>query len=242
MSEKIISVTLTAPFGFLKKTDINEDIFLTHNLLHKPAVLGILGAISGLGGFSQSYFTDPKKLPEYYKELSDIPIGIKPITGYNSAVFKKSYLKYNNSTGSASEEPGGNLIVKEQFLVKPKFRVYLKLDESIQIHKTIIDRLNKSEAVFIPYLGKNEYHLWWEDFSSEEFENFIPQFSESYQIDTIFIKKGDEKITSGAALFALLSENSVFTFERLPTGYDTERRVYKFDDFVYTNSKICRLV
>ena len=45
---KLISFDLCADMGFLKKPDINEKIYLTYNMLHKPALLGILGAIIGL--------------------------------------------------------------------------------------------------------------------------------------------------------------------------------------------------
>lgn len=52
---KVISFDLFADFGFFKKPFSNEklDLYLTFNMLHKPALLGILGAILGLSGYKK---------------------------------------------------------------------------------------------------------------------------------------------------------------------------------------------
>lgn len=60
----LISIDLKSGFGFFKKPDINDSIYLTYNMIHKPALLGLLGAVLGLGGH-KSY----GKLPQYYEEL-----------------------------------------------------------------------------------------------------------------------------------------------------------------------------
>ena len=62
--DKLISFDLRGDFGMLKKPDTNEPVYLTFNMLHKPALLGILGAILGLKGFRKQ-----KELPEYYEIL-----------------------------------------------------------------------------------------------------------------------------------------------------------------------------
>ena len=48
---KLISVDFYADFGFLKKPDTNNPMYFSFNMLHKPALLGILGAIIGERGF-----------------------------------------------------------------------------------------------------------------------------------------------------------------------------------------------
>lgn len=239
MSETVISVRIRSPLGFLKKTDMNEGLYLTYNSLHKPALLGILGAIAGLGGFYQSYIEDPKQLPEYYQKLNCIGMGIRPVTGGSSAVFKKSYLQYNNSTGFASHEEGGNLIVKEQILIDPAYIVYLKLDRSINEQNLVYESLKNNEAVYIPYLGKNEFQIWWDDFHEYEFSEFHPSEGDQYQIETSFIKQEGVRIDGVKSddFFSFLQTNPVFNFERLPSGYDEQRRVYAFSDFVITNVK-----
>ena len=239
MKETVISVRIRSLLGFLKKTDMNEDLYLTYNSLHKPALLGILGAISGLGGFYQSYIEDPKKLPEYYLKLNSIGAGIKPVTGGSSGVFKKSYLRYNNSTGFASHEEGGNLIVQEQILINPSFDVYLKLDFDIEEQKVIYENLKNRDAVYIPYLGKNEFQVWWDDFREYEFSEFHPVEGERYQIETAFLKQEGERVEGVKSIdfFSFIQSNPVFNFERLPSGYDDQRLVYAFSDFVLTNVK-----
>ncbi len=238
MKQTVISVMIRAPLGFLKKTDMNEYLYLTYNSLHKPALLGILGAIAGLGGFYQSYIEDPKQLPEYYRSLSGIGVGIKPVSGTESVVFKKSYLRYNNSTGFASYEEGGNLIVQEQILIDPAYKVYLKLDLEDETQKFLFQNLKESKAVYIPYLGKNEFNIWWEDFIEYSWSEFIPESGDIYQIDTLFKKMEDTKIEKKSGFkLGQFNPNTIFNFERLPSGYDTQRRVYTFDDYVLTNVK-----
>jgi CRISPR-associated protein Cas5h len=192
-----------------------------------------------LGGFYQSYIENPQKLPEYYQKLNGIGVAIKPITGGASGVFKKSYLKYNNSTGFASHEEGGNLIVQEQILINPAFDVYLKLDLDIEEQEVIYKNLKNSDAVYIPYLGKNECQIWWDDFCEYKFSEFHPVENEQYQIGTSFIKQEGMRVEGVKSLdfFSFIQSDPVFNFERLPSGYDEQRRVYAFSDFVLTNVK-----
>ena len=114
MNERLISFDLKSDFGFFKKPDVN-DTYLTYNMLHKPALLGILGAIIGLKGFEQN-----KRLPDYYTLLRHLKIGIKPL-GTDNGNFLKCFIGYNNATGMASKEEGGILQVKEQTLIQPYF-------------------------------------------------------------------------------------------------------------------------
>ena len=58
--KQLISFDIKADFGFLKKPDTNAPVYLTYNMIHKPCVLGFLGAIMGYGGFKGD-----KKKPEY---------------------------------------------------------------------------------------------------------------------------------------------------------------------------------
>ena len=50
-NQRLISFDIQADFGFFKKPDYNDGVLLTYNMLHKPALLGILGAIIGKGIF-----------------------------------------------------------------------------------------------------------------------------------------------------------------------------------------------
>src|SRR5690606_7709633 len=108
--------------------------YLTFNMLHKPALLGILGAIAGFSGFRKH-----GEQPEYLAKLKDIKVGIAPLeasdrTFHEEGNFSKTIIKYNNSTGMASDEEGGNLIISEQTLVAPAYRCYILLDQSNSDH------------------------------------------------------------------------------------------------------------
>lgn len=48
-NQRLISFDIQADFGFFKKPDYNDGVLLTYNMLHKPALLGILGLLSVCG-------------------------------------------------------------------------------------------------------------------------------------------------------------------------------------------------
>ena len=150
---KLISIDLFADFGMLKKPDTNEPVYLTFNMLHKPALLGILGAITGLKGFEKK-----GELPEYYLKFKDLKIGIQPLNHENGN-YQKTIIAYNNTTGMASKETGGNLIVTEQTLIAPAFRCYFLLNEENELHNQLKSNLSTYQAEYIPYLGKNEFSV-----------------------------------------------------------------------------------
>lgn len=230
---KLISIDLKADFGFFKKPDINDSIYLTYNMIHKSVLLGLLGAILGLEGH-KSYGV----LPEYYKKLQSLKIGIEPIgNGQTNGNFEKTTVKYNNATGHAS---AGTLNILEQILIKPAYRIYLELDENEELFR----KLKNYEAVFIPYLGKNDFPCWWENFK-ENYGNVTNIKSDTFKIKTIFCKPKDttlselrEQIAFGFIAGMREKAEAVFSqFERLPTGFNEELKQYSEpEEFVYTKN------
>ena len=95
---KIISFNIQSDFGMFKKPDVNN-VYFTFNIVPKPTLLGILGAIIGLKGYSQMKKDD--EFPEFYKKLQDLYIGIIPYG--NKGVFQKRLIKYNNTVGYANK-------------------------------------------------------------------------------------------------------------------------------------------
>ncbi|MFQ5640706.1 MAG: type I-B CRISPR-associated protein Cas5 [bacterium] len=229
---RLISIDLKASFGFLKKPDINEGIYLTYNLLHKPGLLGILGAVAGLEGYKSK-----DELPEYYQKLKNLRIGIRPLNA-ERGIFSKTVVKYNNSVGYASREPGCILNISEQMLIHPSFRCYLMLEDGNASHVIVGDRLAKCEAEYIPYLGKNEHALSWENFREYEFQPF--QFDRDFKIASIFMK-GKEiikriMIKTPPALFSVSDYQPAFAcFEELPVGFDEQLFQYHKELFVYSS-------
>lgn len=244
--KQIISFDIKADFGFLKKPDTNAPIYITYNMIHKPCVLGILGAIMGYSGFKNN-----KYLPEYYVELvkkQDLKIGIKPL-GNGNGNFSKTTIKYNNSVGYANHSVlkntagkdinikyGATINVVEQILIKPSYRIYLLTD-----NEEIIKRIQNCEAEFLPYLGKNDFSLWWENVHVYDYEKFEPKGS--FQVSSIFIKKsilkdGVERNDEMDFLEMDFTGNELMYFERLPTGYDDELYQYEYQSFVFTTFKL----
>lgn len=240
--KKIISFDLFAEKGFFKKPDINEKICLTYNMLHKPALLGILGAILGLKGFQKN-----GELPEYYQKLKHIPVGIEPISGnhYNGN-FTKTIITYNNSTGLASKEAGGNLVVSEQTLINPAFRIYLLLNLEVELEFELLDKIKNQKAEFLPYLGKNDYSAWWSKESFKEYEVKPFGANQSVKILNIFLKQQStiemESVEENKDYFLMDFESKeigTFSyFEKLPIDYDEKLFQYNLGDFAFTDIKL----
>jgi CRISPR-associated protein Cas5h len=236
--KKLVSVNIKSDFGFLKKPDTNDPIYLTFNMLHKPALLGILGAIIGEKGFQKH-----GEMPEYYKNLKSVPVSIAPLEGegksyHENGNFAKTIIKYNNTTGLASEEEGGNLMVTEQTLVAPAFKCWVMLDMGKELETKIYNYLKNSKAEYLPYMGKNEFSLWWDNFIEYDFGTFSSD--ETFKINSLFIK--EEAVRKGKINIhfcpGVLSSNesNFMYFERLPIGYvEAPLFQYNYRDFAFTN-------
>lgn len=249
---KLISVDFHADFGCLKKADTNDPVYLTYNILHRPALLGILGAIAGLGGFesppskkkrSQKSRSDKEGVPtshrigEYYEKLGNLQIGIRPLK-HQDGNFPKLVIEYVNGVGYANKD-GGTLIVKEQTLLAPSYRCYILFDEDNEAYQTLYENLHKKDAVYLPYLGKNEYSIWWDNWQEYDFEPFTPTEESSFVIHSIFTK--NEPVKEGKhrrRAFNPVSVGNFTYFERLPVRYDHQLVQYELDDFAYTDTPL----
>ena len=234
-NQKLISFDLQADFAFFKKPDTNVGIVLSYNMLHKPALLGILGAIIGLDGYKTK-----GEIPEYYTKLKNIPIGIAPLDGFHEkGNFQKTSVKYTNTVGYANED--GNLLIEEIMLVKPAFRCYLLLDIITEREQKLYDYLKKGQAEYIPYLGKNEFQAWINDnsFIEYDFEGFLP--TSDFLISSLFIKSGILKDQQVEVKITFrnkdIAHRPTFTyFERLPLEFEDGKIFqYKLADFALTD-------
>lgn len=232
-NQKLISFDLKAEFGFFKKPDINDGLYLTYNMLHRPALLGILGAIAGLEGYQENGV-----LPKYYKKLKDLKVGIEPLDS-DKGNYTKDIVRYNNSTGFASDESGGNLIVTEQILIKPAYRCYLLLDIDEEIENKLYVNLKSYQAEFLPYMGKNDFSAWWENFTEYSFSAF--DYSSNYIIASIFSKtEAASKFVVKSMSMFLPSEPTWLYFEKIPVCFDEQLFQYSYADFVYSNAKFSK--
>lgn len=145
---RVLKFDLKGKTAFFKSPEVNLCYF-TYGNIHKPVLLGIFGAIMGYKGYNNGYDV----YPEYYERLQHLKVSIIP--GEERGVFDKKFQNFNNSVGYASQEQGGNLIVREQWLENPKWTIYVSLnsDESLKL----ADMIKNRECVYMPYLGKNDH-------------------------------------------------------------------------------------
>lgn len=250
--QRLISVDWRATFGFLKKPDVNEGIYLTYNLLHKPALLGILGAVAGLGGYGRPDYMRPERILEYRRKLAGVRVAIAPIEasalplaklaasqhGSDRGNFRKAVIKYTNTVGYAND--GATLIVAEQTLLGPAYRTWLLLDDADDTQADLLRRLQTQQAEFVPYLGKNEFPLWWENVREWDWEPATP--TSFFRVSSIFQKPSAEQVArkteggrrAGGKLGTFLY------FERLPLGFQKmgKEEQYQLAEFMLTDFEL----
>jgi CRISPR-associated protein Cas5h len=228
----LISFDLKADFAFFRKPDTNATINLSYNIIHRPAVLGILGAIVGLEGYKEK-----GKMPQYYEVLKDVRIGIEPLN-HDKGNYAKTNIKYSNTVGYANK--GTNFLTEELTLVNPEYRIYLLLDEADEYQKQLADNLKRSYAEYIPYLGKNEFTAWWSSDSYKEYRFSDKEMpTGSVKVRTIFQKRTVLKNNVEAPFPDLLNfdntESPFIYFERLPRDFDLSLMQYDLGEFAFSN-------
>ena len=229
-----ISFDLRGDFGYFKKGDANDIVQPTYNIIHKPALLGLLGAILGLKGYSDEYY----EFPEYYETLKSIRVGIKPLyPEYSDCYFPKTIVWFNNSSGLASNE--GTLQIKEQILIDPGYTVFLELESSNEIHIKLKKLIFNYQAVYNIYLGKNEFltsieNVYEYEQRSEQTFNSNVKISTIFKADHIKIKNLSESV----GLFSNDIKRKFINFENLPISFDEKTFQHKLAKFAYTNYEV----
>lgn len=215
-----LKFTLSGESAFFKKPDVNVKTYFTYNNIHKIALLGLLGAVTGLGGYEKG-----GKIPEFYAELHDLEVSVVPnsFRGY----FSKKIQYFNNSTGYASEEEGGNLQVMEQWLEHPCWTIYIKNngDVGAELWNRLCTYMLEGKCVYIPYLGKNDHPAVISDVEMVSIE----KAEDSNHIDSLFPGELDIIGRTERRL-----KPFVFT-EYAPYAMEEERNFYLFKRFIYTN-------
>lgn len=227
---RLISFDLQADFGFFRKPDVNEGLQLSYNMLHKPALLGILGAIAGLRGYGQK-----GQWPEYYIRLKDVPVGIEPLK-HERGNFTKTAITYTNTVGYANAD--GTLIVQESTLRSPAYRVYVLLDEDDLVQARLLTRIRDQEAEFVPYLGKNEFTAWWENVTECTWKKFSA--GTEFTVSSLFIRDypvGSQRLKPrfSPAARSVVNQGKFAYFERLPVGFDQQLAQYELAEFAFTD-------
>lgn len=192
-----ISFILSGKTACFRKPDVNQHTHFTYSNIHKPALLGLLGAIIGLGGYTKLFDKNSgfKKgklgyddgFPEFYEKLKHLKVSITPLS--KNGYFSKKTQTFNNSVGYASFEQGGNLIVREQWLENPKWQIMILKDESKEYEK-IKKYLEDKKCIFVPYLGKNEHPAKISNVKMVQCDSKL-YLQDGLYVDSLFIKNGE---------------------------------------------------
>jgi len=235
---KALSFEISGKTAIFKKPDVNSYAYFTYNNIHKPALLGILGAIIGLDGYTKLYDENrglkEEKLgynngyPDYYEKLKDLKVSIVPLV--KNGYFSKKIQTFNNSVGYASFEQGGNLIVREQWLENPKWQIMI-LENDTEEYKKIKEYLLNKKAVYIPYLGKND-HFANIDFVKEIELSDNLYLDEGLYIDSLFIKNG--KIDG----YEKEGELPFIFQEVSPISLQKDFHFYEYETLCFTNCEL----
>lgn len=227
--KEAITFELSGKTGFFKKPDVNVNTYFTYNNIHKVALLGLLGAIIGLGGHIQQNRTNTA-FPQFYEKLRKLKIAIEP-KGKNGYFIKKIQT-FNNSVGYASKEAGGNLIVREQWLENPSWQIYILDDNSIDsdIFDKLKDYILNNQCVFIPYLGKNEHLADIRKISLVKIE----PIEKIECIDTLF---KEEEVEIGDNPYDFDDRPYLFK-EYSPCSLNEKYNFYEFEKLCFTNLEI----
>ena len=194
--------------------------------------MGVVGAILGLRGYNEQ---QEQTYPEFYEKLQDLKVAIVPRnsegTKRNYCMFGKKVQVFNNSVGYASKEAGGNLIVKEQWLEKPVWDIYILGTHTL--FEELRNRMLKSQYIYIPYLGKNDHSATIEDVEEVE----LQETKEAYRIDSLFLKEHfeeDDELDLGAG-----STGIYFKYEeKLPIALEETQNQYHLESFMMTNKEM----
>ncbi|MDR3177577.1 MAG: type I-B CRISPR-associated protein Cas5b [Campylobacteraceae bacterium] len=223
---RALSFKLSGKTACFKKPDVNEYAYFTYNNIHKPALLGLLGAIVGLGGHTQLF--NKKNVgvyPEFYEKLRYLKVSITPLI--SKGYFSKKIQAFNNSVGYASQEVGGNLIVREQWLENPSWQIMILEDES-EPYKKIEQYLLEGRAVFIPYLGKNDHPAQILEVKTIDLISPVYNYVDSLFVKNFDVLDGYEKGDEAPYLFQ----------EIAPISLQKEYHFYEYAALVFTNLEL----
>lgn len=248
---KAVSFRLSGKTACFRKPDVNQFAYFTYNNIHKPALLGLLGAIVGYGGYTKLYnqkmlLTEKIKnsnskekkhlqeklskidlnMPEFYEKLQHLKVSIAPLAPYG--YFSKKIQVFNNSVGYASQEEGGNLIVREQWLENPAWQILI-LDDGSSEYLKIREYILNKKSVFVPYLGKNDHPAKIDDVKEIELNAPI----ENAKISSLFIENKFE-----ISKMPPRGELSYFFKEVSPMRLQEEYHFYEYENLIFTNHKV----
>lgn len=231
--KEALTFELSGKNAFFKRPDVNANVYFTYNHIPKVTLLGLLGAICGYGGYHEQKrdmekngYTEGNMFPEFYAKLRHLQISLVPHG--DRSYFPKKIQVFNNSVGYASQEAGNNLIVKEQWLDRPSWTIYI-LNDGTESFLQLKELILASSAVYLPYLGKNDHPA---NILNPRVVELQPM-EEVKKVDSLF---QDSDVQLGG--FARGEEAMYYYRERLPYALDKELNGYLFKEMICTNRQV----
>lgn len=126
--------------------------------------------------------------PEYYRKLKHLKIGIKP--SEENFPFNKIMNKYNSRNSYFGGAKYENIPISEQLLIKPEYRIYVYENDE-KILDELAERIKNNNPIFMPYLGKNEFIVNFDNL--EVIEDIEPITSNPDHISSIFLRIENNK-------------------------------------------------
>lgn len=217
---------LRGKHAFFKYPNFNI-INFTYSHIHKPALLGLLGAIVGYNGYRS--ISEDDVYPEYYKKLKNLKISIVP----KSERFIKTYYTFNNTSGTACNTKRiENLVTTFQILENVQWDIYI-LDDGSNVYNILKNRMLMSESVFTPYLGNNSFLATIENveiINIEDLNKSEGRIISLVEEDNISIREAKEDML-------LQNINEYFYVFSLPKELDNDL-LYKTSEYILTNKKV----
>ena len=177
-----------------------------------------------------------KENPEFYEKLKNLKIGIVPNIGKEN--FSRKIQVFNNSVGYASNETGNNLIVKEQWLEKPSWTIYILQNESEEYQK-IKDYLINRKCEYIPYIGKNDHFADIKNVIIEKIEDVDENIN---KIDSLYsqeIADIKDNLLEEILGFEIVENRKKFLYkELLPISLNEKIGYKEYREFIYTNQEL----
>lgn len=221
---KALKFDLCGKYGFFKNNESNA-VNMTYQVIPKPTIMGLLGAIIGLDGWNQISEHDGKL--EYYEVFKNSKIAITPHKPY----FEVFYETINNSTGFENKD-GGVANIKRQILQNPCYRIIIQQEGVDKEHyNKLKEMLTKGESIYRICLGNRRYVA--NIYNFKEIEIHQENSKDDLIINSIIKKDEVEELYEDF-------EDGVEGFESItqyPTKYDEEYGHYR-ENIIYTNSYI----
>lgn len=258
---KVLKFNLSGDFAFFKN-EVMNDIYDTYPHIHKPALLGLFGAMLGYDGYAQTqkvFGKEDNSYPEYYQKLKDLKVAIVP----KKQSFTKILETFTNTTAmfnrvtvmdkkekdeaedksndevkkvkgkKSDKKVGATLIVEQFWLEKPSWDIYLIVDN--EESKKIEDSILNFKTVYSLYLGANNHFANISDIGLLESK----EITENAFIISSLVKADEINANLESMLTSRKECKNLFYFNYiLPTKLSANNNIYQKEGFVLTNDLV----